>query len=612
MSVDLDFRARWTPSSPSNLLLAFAPEVPPTPPLATGRVRAKLGALGARAQATLALRVSRPTAAQLGAVWRDAAALPAHISNAWRESERVKQSSDASWQSGLLLAVTVARVGNRLDQPRSRVEIDWRNAMPIEAHAATPFASLSARHLSRALAFVKASSQLGAWRAPFVQLVPTRAERLLDFATGQAVAALWTSRFALATAQPTVRTLPWARAKTALPGQSSLPTGPVPPPPITASTQLNFCCPQNDLRWQPTLVLNFSHRPCAHGAGLLVPTLRVYFVHNAVEVVRLPGREPVPVSALNLRIDSDSWAWGFDATLPRSALEAVVPTTSGPVEIEITVNGVIWIMLVESYDLRQSFGSSDATVHGRSRAAYLAEPYAPTRSFSPSVPFTARQLAEQELTRATLITGFELDWQLPDWLVPESAWSYSELTPMQVISRIVASVGGSLNAHPHRNRLIAQSRYPALPWEWPAQIPQCTMPLDVVHTLSARWSEKPAFNGVYIAGERAGVIARVTRSGTAGDLLAPMVIEPLITHVDAARERGRAVLSDTGRQLAMTLELPMLPSLGLLMPGHLIAVGENASAWRGLVRGTTVSAQWRQSLEVRQVVEVERHVAWTE
>ncbi len=329
---------------------------------------------------------------------------------------------------------------------------------------------------------------------------------------------------------------------------------------------------------------------------------------NSVTVVRLPGREAIAVKSISVTIDADSWAWGFNAAIPLTALELVEPSAKGPVEIEITVNGITWIMLVEGFDLRREFGTSEANLRGRSLAAYLAEPYAPKRSFTLASPFTARQLAEQELERTILATGFDLDWQLPDWLVPAGAWSYESLTPMQVIARIVESVGGSLNAHPQLKRLVAQSRYPSLPWEWASQTLHRTLPIDVVKTLSARWSEKPDFNAVYVGGEREGVIARVRRSGTAGDQLAPMIIDPMISHADAARERGRSVLADTGRQAIVTLELPMVASIGLLEPGRLIAIGESGASWRGLVRGTTVSANWSQSLVVRQVVEVERRL----
>ncbi len=51
----------------------------------------------------------------------------------------------------------------------------------------------------------------------------------------------------------------------------------------------------------------------------------------------------------------------------------------------------------------------------------------------------------------------------------------------------------------------------------------------------------------------------------------------------------------------------MLSSLGLLDPGLLLAVGEGGANWRGLVRATSIAAEWNESLTVRQTIEVERH-----
>jgi hypothetical protein len=382
------------------------------------------------------------------------------------------------------------------------------------------------------------------------------------------------------------------------------------PPPVAPDPDLDFRCPplQADLRWRPALLLRFGWRPCAQPPwSYSVPVLSVYFVSNSVEVVRLPGREPVPVRSLQLGIDAGSWAWGLSASVPARALELVEPTSDGPVALEISVNGVHWTMLVEAYDLHREFGNTSLSIRGRSPAAYLAEPYAPRRSFAPAAPYTARQLAEQELTREGLGTGFELEWRLPDWLVPAGSWSYDGLAPMGAIVRIAESVGGYVNADPSRHRLVAKPRYPTLPWEWERTAPDRALPIDVVRTLDLRWQEKPSFNAVVVSGERHGVVARALRSGTAGDLQAPMVVDALLTHAQACRERGRAVLGDTGRQAAVTLELPMLEGVGLIDPGMLLAVGEGSSSWRGLVRATRIAADWQQSLAVRQTVEVERH-----
>ncbi|QWQ13520.1 hypothetical protein KN198_23675 (plasmid) [Ralstonia solanacearum] len=176
-----------------------------------------------------------------------------------------------------------------------------------------------------------------------------------------------------------------------------------------------------------------------------------------------------------------------------------------------------------------------------------------------------------------------------------------------MIGRIAESVGGYVNAHPRLRTLVAKSRYPVLPWNWAAEVPDRTLPIDVVKTLNLRWQEKPTFNAVYVCGERQGVTGHVVRAGTAGDLVAPTVVDGLITHADAARERGRSILADVGRQAVVTLELPMLSSLGLLDPGLLLAVGEGGKDWRGLVRATSVAAEWNESLTVRQTIEVQRH-----
>ena len=611
MSTHLDFRQRWTPPAASALLLEFRPAQVQPPAAVAGTLRGVLGAPSATAQAMAALRVPRPTTAQTGATWRGAQPNPAHVTEAWRDTARLRLDSGQHWQNGAALLLVLRQSVTQLVPHRNTAMAEWHDAQRIDQTFVARFAPLQRLRTERVALFESAASHFEAWRSGFVQLVPTRTARTSFFEAAKSNSTVRTSAFSVAIKTRTEQTHPWDRARQPPPGQSVPPnSGPVTPPTIRPSPNLNFCCPSSQiaLRWLPTLKLNFTKRPCVGGVGGVVPTLKVYFVSNSVTVVRLPGREAVAVKSISVTIDADSWAWGFTASIPLTALELVEPSAAGPVEIEITVNGITWIMLVEGFDLRREFGASEANLRGRSVAAYLAEPYAPKRSFTPSFPFTARQLAEQELDRATLATGFDLDGQLPDWLVPAGAWSYESLTPMQVIARIVESVGGSLNAHPQLKRLIAQSRYPSLPWEWASQTPHRTLHIDVVKTLSARWSEKPELNAVYVGGEREGIIALVRRSGTAGDQLAPIIIDPLITHADAARERGRAVLADTGRQAMVTLELPMLPSIGLLEPGRLIAIGESGASWRGLVRGTTVSANWSQSLLVRQVVEVERRL----
>jgi hypothetical protein len=607
---DLDFRQGLGTPSPADLQLEFRPATGPAPLVASGALRGVLGAPSLLARARHDLRVSRPTVARTGAQWRGARATTAGSTADWRNTLRTWQTVMGGWSAASPVPVNIDSRMRALEPSRQDASVAWLIAQPIASRVQDQFHRLNSFRVGARIGFERGAEVATSVVDHYVHLMGSRTSILLVHQTGSPVGARWSSTHSVGAALRLARVLPWDEAGRPKVGRSSPPVEPpIEPPPIfRIHPDLEFCCraTQTGLRWRPTLTLNFTRQPCI-GAGLVIPALRVYFVSNSVDVVRLPGREPIPVKSISLSIDADSWAWGFTAAIPYSAIEMVEPTAAGPTEIEITINGMTWVMLVEGFDIRREFGSSEANIRGRSSVAWLADPYAPKRSFTPDAPFTARQLAESELDRAGLITGFDLDWQLPDWLVPAGAWSYESLSPVQVIVRLVESVGGTLNAHPHLRRLLAKSRYPSLPWEWANQTAHRTLPIDVVKTLSARWQEKPAFNAVFVAGERQGLVARVIRSGTAGDLLAPMIVDPLITHADAARERGRAVLADVGRQALVTLELPMLPSIGLLDPGRLIAVGENGQSWRGLVRGTMVSASWSQSLIVRQTVEVERH-----
>ena len=69
-----------------------------------------------------------------------------------------------------------------------------------------------------------------------------------------------------------------------------------------------------------------------------------------------------------------------------------------------------------------------------------------------------------------------------------------------------------------------------------------------------------------------------------------MVVDPLITHAVAARQRGLAVLGDTGRQAMVTLRLPVLPETGVIEPGAFVKNRDGTLTRLGLVRSTSVQA----------------------
>ena len=90
------------------------------------------------------------------------------------------------------------------------------------------------------------------------------------------------------------------------------------------------------------------------------------------------------------------------------------------------------------------------------------------------------------------------------------------------------------------------------------------------------------------------------------------MVDPLITDAIVARERGIVELSRGGRTASVSMDIPLSSSLaGLVLPGTFVEVDpvglERDSLWRGVVRGVSISAQWGDTLEVAQSIELERH-----
>ncbi|SUD95433.1 Uncharacterised protein [Ralstonia mannitolilytica] len=328
--------------------------------------------------------------------------------------------------------------------------------------------------------------------------------------------------------------------------------------------------------------------PPPSGEPVVVPVRRVYFVINNVTLHRLPDGLPVPVFSLSLSLDAASWTWGFDAQLPAKAESLVAPgTASGPVELVASVNGTAFRVLAENISRERTFGDASIRVSGRGRNAVLAAPYAPVMTFSNAEARTARQLMDDVLTLNGIPLGWTVDWGLTDWNVPAGVFA-RQGTWIEALTSIASAVGGYLIPHPSDQSIRVRHRYPVAPWDWAAVTPDFVLPLDAVARESLRWLEKPAYNRVFVSGQDVGVLGQVTRAGSAGDVLAPMVVDSLITEAAAARQRGIAVLADTGQQIEVSLRLPVLAETGIIEPGAFVEYQDGSVTRLGLVRSTQV------------------------
>jgi hypothetical protein len=371
-------------------------------------------------------------------------------------------------------------------------------------------------------------------------------------------------------------------------------------------------------------LLLFGTHPCpdptpVHTILAILPA-RFYMTTHSITAQRLPDLTDVPIFAATVSADSGSYCWTLSANGPASLFELLAPTAGLPAQLRLTLDGMPWVFAIDGISRSAQFGQSGVSIQGRSVTALIAAPYVRSEQRIEATDKTAQQLALINLDA----TGVALDWGvgagatanagLIDWLVPAGSYS-RQGTALEAVNRIVQAAGGYLQSHRSAPTLLARHPYgqragdvSGAPWNWSLGEPDIELAPDALITESVQRKDGPDINAVYVSGTTHGVLALVKRSASAADKLAAMVSDSLITHADAARQAGLAILGAAGHKYAVNLDLPVLTGAG--QPG-VIDVGQvvqvNATVpWRGRVRGVSVSAK---QPSLRQTITLERHIA---
>lgn len=340
------------------------------------------------------------------------------------------------------------------------------------------------------------------------------------------------------------------------------------------------------------------------GETIVVPVRRVYVVINEARLRRVDGDIQIPTFTMSMSLDADSWTWSFSASVPGYALADIEPEDGVPVAVQATINGVPYRFVVESIARERTFGRSDLRIGGRGRAAVLDAPYAPIMSFGNEFGRTAQQIMIDILTDNGVPLGWDVEWNPDDWNVPAGVFNHQG-SYISALNQVAGSISAYLQPHNTDEVLRVLSRYPVAPWDWAGVTPDFDLPAAVMSRESIEWRDKPRYNRVYVMGQQAGVNGRVTRAGTAGDYLAPSVVDPLITQAVAARQRGISVLSDTGRIATVGLRLPVLAETGIIKPGNFVRYTDGGTERIGITRSVQVEVGLPS---IWQTIGVETHV----
>lgn len=525
-----------------------------------------------------AFRISREPAS----VWQPAQRQDASGLGRWQEAQPARIGHIAHWTAALSQNATYNNAWTDAALRYGTQFIDWQQAERIvHATGADWQDGYHQEHSARSDFQIRLPLLTPQWRGVWQQ--------------GRIEVRGWMNRFQDGTLAVQFEIEVWQQG--GYPWNAQRPGPPIPPPssPPDWGTNLRIICPL------PGTTLQIGRTACILIAEREIPKQRTYMSTNSAALVRWPDLTPLPCTALSIETDFDSWCWALSATLAGPEAWPLVQPNPLACEVQATINGQVWRFLLDVPSTQRSFNSDRISLKGRSRSAWLHDPYTPNRDFSETEAREMVQLAEAALDN----TGWTVDWQLENWVVPAGLWTqYS--TPIESLIRLATTTADGVYTHPSDAIITLQKRWPVASWLLDAATTDLLIPEDAVISLSQAPVYTQPLNGVYVSGTTAGALALVKIAGTDGALQpTEPITEALLCDAAgvAARQRGLNALSDSGAGWEMDAEVLLTPAIGLVQPGMVISI----AGMKGISRSCRISAQWSgDGLQVRQTVTLER------
>jgi len=381
---------------------------------------------------------------------------------------------------------------------------------------------------------------------------------------------------------------------------------PIPEPPIepvdekfNGSTDLELKCILPSPIWAP-ISFNLGLDDLCDQSFRPLDEIKVIIVTHDLWIKLISDNTYIPCNSISLSIDRDSWGWSWSANLPKRQ-ENLINTQQ---YVEINIDGYRWKGIVEKYSGNESFNSKSYTIGGRSLSAFLTNPYSSTHNRNELNSRTMKQLVEDEVYGS----GWTINWDssIIDWTVPGGVFSYSNKTTISAIMSIIQSIDCTLQSDMNDYILNIIPRYKVASWNLDSATPDKIVPIDYAISEGITWKPKELMNGVWVSGVTQGVRVKIYRNGTDGSPYHPMIINPLITHVNAGIQRGVSVLSSTGKRRNVSLTFPVINSIGILKPCDIIEITDT-TPWKGYIDSVQISGNLYsvyQTVNIEDIQEV--------
>ena len=339
-----------------------------------------------------------------------------------------------------------------------------------------------------------------------------------------------------------------------------------------------------------------------------------------VTVIRTSDSTPIQIMGCTIDISMENAYTNIKMDLPiKSEAEKVHPV-SGPVDVTVTINGYPFRFLIEKVSENYQLGDGSYSATGRSLSSVLSGTYMPAITKTWTSLTSAHNLVVDELTDLPIggsLVTWGVDWDIIDWNIPESTYSVSEKSKMEIVCEVASAVGGFVNTHQNLEQLLVKSKYPVSPEDLSSTTPDEGIVADNVLTNSWQWEQRPLYNyilavstkRIFTSGLWYGHLVHVKRSGTAYDRQAPSVVSDLLTTVLSNRERGRVELDAKGYNAVIyNMSIP-LPGNGyhpkLMLPADIVYVEDFYENWYGYIKSLNLVVD---PVGVTQNINIERPI----
>ena len=142
--------------------------------------------------------------------------------------------------------------------------------------------------------------------------------------------------------------------------------------------------------------------------------------------------------------------------------------------------------------------------------------------------------------------------------------------------------------------------------KYPAEQPVYSVPVGKLFDWSANEAESIKYNAVVATGENAGITAVVRKEGTAGEKIAPMIVNKLITAESAARRAAiNAIYNTDDYSVNIETESVLFKEVPMIYPRDIVKVGSDI----GWVDDIRISVALEDNaLIVRHTMSIEKKV----